>query len=193
MSMAMQQPQDCLCKPLGVLKKSVPGVPRPVPSRRHARTWLRWLALAVVAHVVAASSATAQTCTADVQCRSGLLSNNVCVGDTLVVKRRICVGGRCQEQDVRRETCRTSGSIDRCVGNVHERDGGRCDALSGRCVQRLERQVCTKSCSCRDKLLIVATGHCAPGVGCNRAVLKCEGECTCSPQPLCLDPPAKAK
>jgi hypothetical protein len=179
--------------PIGVLKKSVPGVLGLVPGRRRLQICLLRLALVLLTHVAVVSGTVAQTCTADVQCQSGLLSNNVCIGDTLVVKRRICVGGRCQEQEVRRESCRTSGSIDRCVGNVYERDGGSCDALSGRCVQRLERQVCTKSCICRNRLLIVATGQCAPGIGCNRAILRCEGECTCSPQPMCLDSPAKKK
>jgi hypothetical protein len=179
--------------PRSVLKKPVLIVPGRVLARRWRWIWPLWLALLVLAHVASVPGAVAQTCTADVQCRSGLLSNNVCVGDTLVVKRRICVGGRCQEQELRREGCRTSGSIDRCVGNVHERDGGRCDALSGRCVQRLERQVCTKSCSCSGKLLIVATGQCAPGIGCNRAILECANGCTCAPRPMCLDPPAKEK
>jgi hypothetical protein len=137
--------------------------------------------------------AAAQTCTADVQCRSGRLSDNVCIGDTLYVKRRLCIGGRCEEQDVRRETCRTGGSADRCVGNVYERDGGRCDALAGRCTNRLERQACTKSCSCRGKLLIVASGQCAPGVGCIETVLECKTGCTCRPEPMCLEKPAKGK
>jgi hypothetical protein len=187
----MHLAQGCACMPVGVLNRSVWRARGFVSGARHGHIWLLGLGLALLAHGAGASGALAQSCSADVHCQSGLLTNNVCIGDTLVVKRRLCVGGQCQEQEVRREPCRTSGSIDRCVGNVHERDGGSCDALAGRCVQRLERQLCTKFCSCRNKLLIVATGQCVPGLGCSRAILKCEGGCTCTPQPMCLDAPAK--
>lgn len=151
------------------------------------------LLVAALLAVALPPRAVAQTCTADVQCRSGRLSDNVCIGDTLYVKRRMCVGGRCQEQDVRREACRTGGFADRCVGNVYEREGGRCDALAGRCTDRLERRVCSKSCSCRGKLLIVASGQCAQGLGCVETVLECQSGCTCRPEPMCLDRPAKGK
>jgi len=188
--MAMQQPHGCACTPIGVLKKSVSHVAAALGRCEPQSIRTPRPATALVALAFLATPAGSQPCTADVQCQSGRLSDNLCVGDSLVVKRRVCVGGRCQEREVRRENCRTSGSIDRCIGNVHEQDRGRCDALAGRCVQRLERQLCTKACSCRDKLLIIATGQCAPGIGCQRAIVKCEGECTCSPQPMCLDPAA---
>ena len=147
------------------------------------------LGLALVLSSPMDGPAAAQSCSADVNCQSGLLSNNTCVGDTLVVRRRLCVGGQCQETEQMRQSCGLGGAGS-CSGNVYVRNAGRCDALAGRCVQRLEQDVCVKSCTSRGNVLTVSTGLCVPGLGCDGATLRCPGGCTCSPEPACLGGPA---
>jgi hypothetical protein len=132
----------------------------------------------------------AQPCTADEQCRSGLDPNAQCIGDTLVVKRNVCLGGTCREIEERREDCRAQ-EASRCRGAAFEQTSSRCDALQARCVQIVEREVCMKSCDCRDKTLSVSAGQCLANLGCNRLSMQCEHGCTCTPEPKCLDAPAK--
>lgn len=138
--------------------------------------------------------AAAQSCTSDFQCSPSLISQNTCLGDTLVMRRSICVAGTCQTQEMGRTSC-GGGSVGSCQGNTFVRSGGRCDALAGRCVQGGQSAVaCVKACSCQGNSLAIATGTCSPGAGCGRAVLRCKAGCTCSPEPRCLeDPEPKAK
>jgi hypothetical protein len=152
---------------------------------------MRLFLLVTVAGIAMAwpGPAPAQPCTADSQCSRGYGPQATCIGDTLVVKRSICLGGQCREQEERRETCR-SGERSSCNTGVFQRTIARCDALLGRCVERTERDVCEPSCACRGSTMRISTGQCAPSLGCNRVVLKCDGGCTCAPEPKCLDAPA---
>ena len=156
---------------------------------------LRWLA-AVAAllgfWLVSAASgpAHAQSCTADFQCNPTGLGNNICLGDTLIMRRRLCVGGMCQEQETGRINCNVGGGLGTCQGNRFVRSGGRCDALAGRCAQGSTIPItCVRSCSCRGNTLVVSTGTCTPGIGCGQAVVRCKKGCTCSPEARCLEDP----
>ena len=143
-------------------------------------------AAVVLATLAAGSEAFAQRCSTDMDCqRTGLRQDARCVGDTLVVTERRCVGGSCRALE-RRQSCGTGGA-GRCIGNVFEATIGRCDALLGRCVRRAERDVCISSCTCRNNILIVATERCSPNIGCHRGRIVCESGCTCEPEPRCLD------
>jgi hypothetical protein len=142
-----------------------------------------WLSLAAL-------PSQAQPCAADSQCQTPGITNNVCIGDTLVTRRRICAGGQCQEQETR-QSCGGGGFGGTCQGNVFLRSGGGCDGLSGRCAAgAVSRDVCIQSCACQGNRLIVATGQCSPGTGCGRFVVQCKAGCTCSPQARCLEDPA---
>jgi hypothetical protein len=150
--------------------------------------------LAVLLVLVAASPfghrAVAQECTADEQCRKGQGPAAECVGDLLVVKRSVCLGGTCREIEERRENCGAAEGS-RCRGGAFEQTARRCDAVLGRCEQRTEREVCLASCECRENTVYMSTGQCSPALGCTRVTMKCEHGCTCSPEPKCLDAPAK--
>jgi hypothetical protein len=132
----------------------------------------------------------AQVCTADEQCRTEQGPAAECVGDILVFKRRVCLGGACREIEERRETC-GAAEVSRCRGDAFEQTARRCDAVLGRCEQRIERELCLKSCDCRDNTVYMSTGQCSPTLGCTRVTMKCEHGCTCSPEPKCLEAPGK--
>ena len=135
--------------------------------------------------VLSTVGASAQTCSADSQCANGGRSTATCVGDTLVVRRSICAG-RCQDVEERRQSCgsRILGTIT-CQGNIAIRQEGGCNAISMSCDSRTDREVCVKTCSCRANRLIVSTGQCSSGAGCNRAVIECKNGCSCSPEARC--------
>lgn len=131
----------------------------------------------------------AQTCTADEQCQTQGAGAQ-CIGDILVIKRNMCLGGTCKEIEQRRENC-GAAEASRCRGSAFEQTGRRCDAVQGRCEQRIERDLCLPSCDCRDNTLYMSTGQCMSTLGCTRVTMKCEHGCTCEPDPKCLDAPAK--
>ena len=149
-----------------------------------------WLRLFVLLAVFAVGfPAAAQQCSSDFQCSPSAGSINVCLGDTLIQKQRRCVAGGCQETEVGRISCGTGGG-GTCQGNTFIRAGGRCDALSGRCVQGGGFAVaCLKSCSCVGGTLTISTGTCSPGVGCGRSVQRCKVGCTCAGEPRCTKDP----
>jgi hypothetical protein len=128
----------------------------------------------------------AQLCTSDLQCPGSGRSTATCHGDTLIIRRSLCVGS-CQERVERSETCasRATQAVS-CSGNIAVRTGGGCDASLQRCSTRMDRDVCVKSCACVGKKLIVSTGQCVSGVGCARSVMQCNSGCTCSGEPRCL-------
>ncbi len=152
------------------------------------------LVLITLATMLAATPpASAQMCSTDAQCGPSAGGYNTCLGDTLIVKRRLCVAGRCVEQEISRISCGSGGLSGTCQGNVYIRSGGRCDALSGRCTAGSPiAMTCVKSCSCRGNRLTVSTGVCSPGSGCGRAVFRCRKGCTCQPEPRCLEDPSPA-
>jgi hypothetical protein len=128
----------------------------------------------------------AQLCTSDLQCPGSGRSTASCSGDTLIIKRSLCVGS-CQERVERSEACapRAAQAIT-CSGTIAVRTEGGCDASLQRCSPRLDRDVCVKSCACVGKKLLVSTGTCVSGVGCARSVVQCQSGCTCSGEPRCL-------
>ena len=155
---------------------------------RYARHFQLAALLAVLLGI--AAPAQAQRCTADAQCSPYVAGINQCLGDTLILRRSICVGGYCQTTETSRVNCNAAGNAGSCVGNTFVRSGGRCDALSGRCAPGGNSQVtCVKSCSCRGNRLVIATGVCSPGAGCGQAAYQCKTGCTCSPEPRCLEDP----
>ncbi len=129
--------------------------------------------------------ASAQPCTADVQCPNGGRSTAVCIGDTLIVWRSVC-SGACREIEERRQDCgpRVLGTV-ACTGNMAIRTEGGCNAALGTCDSRTDREVCTPACACRGNRLVVATGICVAGSGCARTVLQCKNCCACTPEPRC--------
>ncbi|KAB2847380.1 MAG: hypothetical protein F9K44_13620 [Hyphomicrobiaceae bacterium] len=141
-------------------------------------------ALLSLALIVSPDRAFAQSCTADSQCPNGGQSKAECIGDTLVVRRYICAG-LCQERIELRQDCR-GPLIGRCVGHAFERVTGRCNATLKTCEQRADRDLCVKSCSCRNNRLYISTDTCSPVSGCNRTVMNCPKGCTCNPEPRCL-------
>lgn len=166
-------------------------------TRRRANPTFMWRALlcsiGALALIVIASPlppltgfAFAQSCSADSQCDPAGRPRAECLGDVLVLKRRFCAAGQCQERIERQENCR-GGETTRCTGNgFFERSAGRCGASLGVCERRAERDYCRPSCSCRGKRLTVASGQCSDAIGCQRAVVVCPAGCTCSPEPKCL-------
>ena len=152
-------------------------------SKRTALTLVGTLLL--LAALLWAPAARAQTCSADVQCPNGGRSTFACIGDTLVVRRSMC-SGTCREVEERRQSCgsRVIGAVT-CVGNTAVTTEGGCNAALGTCDRRTDRQVCVPSCACRGNRLVVATGTCVSGAGCARAVLTCDNGCACTPEPRC--------
>ena len=143
--------------------------------------------------VSGADNALAQACSSDAQCGPSAGGYNVCLGDTLIMRRRICVGGQCLEQETGRMNCGGGSIGGTCQGNTYVAGGSRCDAMSGRCAQGSAiRQTCTKSCSCVGRTLVISTGSCSPGLGCIRTSLRCKVGCTCSGEPRCTEEPTKA-
>lgn len=137
--------------------------------------------------------ALAQACSSDAQCGPSAGGYNVCLGDTLIMRRRICVGGQCLEQETGRMNCGGGSIGGSCQGNTYVAGGSRCDAMSGRCAQgSAVRQTCTRSCSCVGRTLVISTGSCSPGVGCIRTTLRCKVGCTCAGEPRCTEEPTKA-
>lgn len=165
---------------------------------RRSRSSLQALLVALAGLVCAgawdARPALAQSCSSDAQCGPSAGGYNVCLGDTLIMRRRICVGGQCLEQETGRMNCGGGSIGGTCQGNVFVGGGGsRCDALSGRCAQASAvRQTCTKSCSCVGRTLVISTGICSPGAGCLRTTVRCEIGCTCTGEPRCTQEPTKA-
>ena len=134
--------------------------------------------------------ASAQSCTSDFQCGPSAGGYNVCLGDTLIMRRRICVGGQCLEQETGRLSCGGGSIGGTCRGNVYVTGGSRCDAAAGRCAQGGSVQIaCVKSCSCFGRTLTIATGTCTPGAGCGRTVMRCKVGCTCTGEPRCTEDP----
>lgn len=139
---------------------------------------------------LAAAPANAQSCTSDFQCSPSAASINVCLGDTLILRRSICVGGHCQMSETGRSNCNVGGGAGTCQGNMFVRSGGRCDAGMGRCTQGGTSHIsCVKTCACRGNRLVISTGVCQPGSGCGQAAFQCKTGCTCSPEPRCLEDP----
>jgi hypothetical protein len=144
------------------------------------------IAFWLVAFSCSVSPAGAQSCRTDFDCNL-IGGNNRCLGDTLILVRRLCLGGTCQEQQTGSINCNPSGGAGSCAGNTFVRSGGRCDALAGRCIQGASISVtCVRSCSCQGNRLAISTGACSVG-GCVRAVVQCNTGCTCSPEPRCLE------
>jgi len=148
-------------------------------------------ALAVMLGAMATGTdARAQRCATDRDCQpTGLRQEARCVGDTLVLTERRCLGGTCRSME-RHQSCavRNGG---RCIGNVFESTSGRCDALLGRCARHAMRDVCLPSCTCSENILLVSTGQCSPSIGCHRVRTVCKAGCTCEPEPRCLDEPVQ--
>ena len=153
------------------------------------------LIIAVTCALLHIAPAHAQPCTTDFQCSPYAGGNNQCLGDTLILRRSICVGGYCQTTESGRMNCNPGGGAGLCQGNTFVRGGGRCDALSGRCATSGNTQIsCVKTCNCRGNTLTISTGICTPGAGCGQAVMQCKKGCTCAPEARCLeDPVPKAK
>ena len=168
------------------------GSGRRPPTPRGSRQLFRMLAVifVLVATLAFAHRVGAQTCTTDEQCQKGPGPNAECVGDILVFKRSVCLGGACREVEDRRENC-GAAEASRCRGAAFEQTASRCDAVLGRCEQRIERELCLESCDCRDNTVYMSTGKCSQTLGCTRVTMKCEHGCTCSPEPKCLDAPSK--
>jgi hypothetical protein len=135
---------------------------------------------------VQAKPVLAQRCTADVQCPGGGRPEAVCLGDLLIVRRSTC-SGTCRSMEVRREFCGAPIVGGRCVGGYFETETRRCNQMLGICERRAERQQCVASCSCRNNVLVVSTGQCSPAIGCHRSVRRCQGGCSCAPEPQCRD------
>jgi hypothetical protein len=131
----------------------------------------------------------AQACTSDEQCQQGQRPKTECIGDILIFKRSVCLGGACRDIEERRENC-GAAEASRCRGAAFEQTSRRCDAALGRCEQRIERELCLASCECRDNTLYMSTGQCS-SLGCTRVSMKCEHGCVCEPEPKCAEAPAK--
>lgn len=162
----------------------------------HTRAGLILACLLHALLVVAAVPARAQQpCTTDFQCQPYAGGNNLCLGDTLILRRSVCVAGICQTSETGRVNCNPPSGAGVCQGNTFVKGGGRCDALSGRCSTTGATTIaCVKTCSCRGNVLAISTGMCTPGAGCGQAVMRCKTGCTCQPEPRCLeDPVPKAK
>ena len=134
----------------------------------------------------AALPAAAQSCSADSQCPNSGRSIASCIGNTLVLRRSVCAGG-CREIEERRQDCgsRTIGTIT-CSGNIAVRNEGGCNAVSASCDQRMDREVCVRTCSCRGNRLTYSSGTCTSGAGCARATVQCKNGCSCDPEPNCF-------
>ena len=142
--------------------------------------------LITLAATASATPVSAQNCVSDSQCGAGSSSANTCLGDTLVMRRRSCQGGRCVEQDAGRTSCGP---------------GSRCDALAGRCVSSgiaptpgrgatipgggIRSSGCIPSCTCRGNTLVIGTGTLGPGGRCFQSVQRCQKGCSCEPEPRC--------
>ncbi len=142
--------------------------------------------LVTLAALVAGTPLSAQGCVSDSQCGAGASSANACLGDTLVMRRRSCQGGRCVEQEAGRMKCGP---------------GSRCDALAGTCTSGgvpppsgrgatipgggLRASGCIPSCTCRGNTLVIGTGTLGPGGRCFQSVQRCQKGCSCSPEPRC--------
>jgi hypothetical protein len=132
------------------------------------------------------ASAVAQSCSADSQCPNSGRSIASCVGNTLIVRRSVCAGS-CREVEERRQDCGSRGlGTVTCSGNLAVRSEGGCNATTASCDNRMDRELCVPSCSCRGNRLIIATGSCTAGVGCGRSITQCKNGCTCKPDPKCL-------
>ncbi len=158
--------------------------------QRFAAIVLATLALAMLPGM---QPALAQPCNSDFQCSPSAGGYNVCLGNTLIMRRRICVGGQCMEQETGRLDCGGGSIGGRCEGNTYVSGGNRCDALSGRCAQGSAiRIACTKACSCVGRALTISTGTCSAGTGCGRVVMRCQVGCTCAGEPRCTEDPTPA-
>jgi hypothetical protein len=164
------------------------GTRPPSTSGRHRQ--LFGFIAAILVLLASVDRVAAQACTSDEQCQQAQRPAAECVGDILVFKRYVCLGGTCRDIEERRENCGAAESS-RCRGAAFEHTSRRCDAVLGRCEQRIERELCLESCDCRDNTLYMSSGQCSPTLGCTRVSMKCEHGCTCSPEPKCLDAPTK--
>jgi len=148
----------------------------------------------LVAAVAGGSPVSGQQCLSDFQCGPDARGYNTCLGDTLIMRQRLCLMGRCVEQETGRINCRVGSPAigGTCQGNVFIASGGNaCDALAGRCTQGSTIRIsCTRSCNCVGRTLTISTGICSPGSGCGRVVLRCKTGCTCADEPRCTDEPA---
>ncbi len=160
--------------------------------RRHRCLLVLLVSLALSA-ALSSGPAHAQSCTTDFQCDSNPSGTNVCLGDTLVLRRRLCLSGQCVEQEMGRVNCGGGDIGGTCRGNTFVRSGNSCDAAAGRCAQGSGIAIaCVKSCSCTGRTLTISTGLCTPGSGCGRVVMRCKVGCTCAGEPRCTeDPPVK--
>ena len=157
-----------------------------MPHARHCP--LMVLLAALIGALALCSTARAQGCTSDAQCSPFAGGINQCLGDTLILRRSICVAGHCQVTETGRQNCNIGGGAGTCQGNTFVRSGGRCDAPMGRCSTGGTSQIaCVKTCSCRGNRLVIATGVCSPGAGCGQAAFQCKKGCTCSPEARCLE------
>jgi hypothetical protein len=146
------------------------------------------LAIFLAALAMQPAPLVAQACRTDFDCNL-IGGNNRCLGDTLILVRRLCLGGICREMQTGSINCNAGSGAGTCQGNTYVRSGGRCDGLSGRCTQSGSITIsCVKSCSCQGNRLAISTGTCTVG-GCGRAVVQCRTGCTCSPEPRCLEDP----
>ena len=139
---------------------------------------------ALAALTLPATDAQAQGCVSDSQCQSGISSANTCVGDTLVMRRRMCVSGQCVQQDAGRMTCPP---------------GTRCDGLAGTCspagmASPFPRgsgttSGCPVTCSCKGRTLTIGTGLRLASGACAVTSFNCREGCACTPQARCLEDP----
>jgi hypothetical protein len=158
------------------------------PATHAGVVFVAWLAVSAAVLIAQRGPAPAQGCRTDFDCNL-IGGNNRCLGDTLIMVRRLCLGGSCQEMQTGSINCNPGSGVGTCQGNTYVRSGGRCDALSGRCTQSGSIMIsCVKSCSCQGNRLAISTGTCTVG-GCGRAVVQCKTGCTCSPEPRCLEDP----
>ena len=136
---------------------------------RSLRTSALFLMLAFVA-----GPAFGQTCSADSQCRDAGVSRIFCSGNSVVSARSVCIG-TCRTVEDRRESCAGQCLAGRCVGAPID--------TRPTTAPRVPR--CVPNCTCRNKILIIATGDWSPERGCEQIIRRCARGCSCDPAPIC--------
>jgi hypothetical protein len=144
--------------------------------------WLLVLVWVVLLHLppTAPTTALAQTCASDAQCRDSGRPRTVCVGNTLVTKQSIC-SGSCRTVELSRVPCPGPCVADRCVGGSL-RSGPLAPPAGG----RLPAGVCGQICACKGRSLTYGVGFATRAADCARRSVDCVYGCSCDPEPRCL-------